>query len=452
MFILLFVMINGLQPTLDINYANFNIIKEAYNKQNFELLYNIQSQTTKDQIKVEAFIKAMSDAFNQLGKISYWVLQSQNVDYPYFVVAYAKNLLVGAVYWQYDSVFAIDKFVLTVNQYLDMTEYIINNPKNSALSIVQDGQLVLSYNGDRFQSLCSVVKITVAIEFSRQVTLGELDDQQLIDIAELDKYYIQNFDNAHASFKEWIIKQNYVQDNKVKLYYVNLGMIIFSSNANTEFLQTLLTFQKIEQTQNLFNLKQSRSVYLVSSMLAFYNFDNLSEEAYIAYVKTMQEEDFIEKHLFVHSELVQNSEQSQGWLADGHTDLLRPEVLSVQASFLTYSSTDQYSFLMDKLNQGLVFNKEFYDHFYPIIGYVPMSNPNQVALYNHAGVSKYIIFRLKEDLALYKKILTVFSQLLYLSVERNHSSLQTNQLHYSLINQTLRHINIQQHHMTCIQE
>ena len=63
-----------------------------------------------------------------------------------------------------------------------------------------------------------------------------------------------------------------------------------------------------------------------------------------------------------------------------------------------------------------------------------MSNPNQVALYNHAGVSKYIIFRLKEDLALYKKILTVFSQLLYLSVERNHSSLQTNQLHYSLIN------------------
>ena len=48
-----------------------------------------------------------------------------------------------------------------------MTEYIINNPNNSALSIVQDGQLVLSYNGDRYQSICSVVKITVAIEFSR---------------------------------------------------------------------------------------------------------------------------------------------------------------------------------------------------------------------------------------------------------------------------------------------
>lgn len=57
-----------------------------------------------------------------------------------------------------------------------------------------------------------------------------------------------------------------------------------------------------------------------------------------------------------------------------------------------------------------------------------MSNPNQVALYNHAGVRKYtIIIRSKEDLAPYKRIITVFSQPLYLSVERNHSSLQTNQ-------------------------
>ena len=50
---------------------------------------------------------------------------------------------------------------------------------------------------------------------------------------------------------------------------------------------------------------------------------------------------------------------------------------------------------MDKLNQGLVFNKEFFEHFYPIIGYVPMSNPNQAALYNHAGVSIIILSKVK---------------------------------------------------------
>lgn len=39
-------------------------------------------------------------------------------------------------------------------------------------------------------------------------------------------------------------------------------------------------------------------------MLAFYNFDNLSEEAYIEYVRNIKEDEFLEKHLFVHNELV----------------------------------------------------------------------------------------------------------------------------------------------------
>ena len=46
----------------------------------------------------------------------------------------------------------------------------------------------------------SVFKITVAIEFSRQASLGIIDPESWVSIDDVNKYYAEGFDNAHQDF------------------------------------------------------------------------------------------------------------------------------------------------------------------------------------------------------------------------------------------------------------
>eukprot|EP01034_Spumella_vulgaris_P007163 gene7163-9124_t len=72
--------------------------------------------------------------------------------------------------------------------------------------------------------LASTVKIILAIEYARQAAAGEIDADEVVPIAELEKFHVDNTDGgAHES---WLAS--------------------FSSNANAEWLLDKLGSEKVE--------------------------------------------------------------------------------------------------------------------------------------------------------------------------------------------------------------
>lgn len=64
-------------------------------------------------------------------------------------------------------------------------------------------------------------------------------------------------------------------------------MIMYSSNTNTEYLQSALGMTYIDDTSADIGFKSTRSIYLVSSLLAFINIYNESHDKYIERLKNM---------------------------------------------------------------------------------------------------------------------------------------------------------------------
>lgn len=121
-------------------------------------------------------------------------------------------------------------------------------------------------------------------------------------------------------------------------------------------------------------------------MLAFYNFKNLSYNEYIKSLEEMTEERYFTLMQKIHFDLVHQTKQAKFLLNNAYIQLLDPKVLGINANWLVNSTTYEYANLMNKLNIGKQFPKEFLDNFYPLIGIVPLSSPNGPSFYDHIGV------------------------------------------------------------------
>ncbi|CAK68189.1 unnamed protein product (macronuclear) [Paramecium tetraurelia] len=162
-------------------------------------------------------------------------------------------------------------------------------------------------------------------------------------------------------------------------------MIALSSNANTEFLQTILTLESIQKTINKLKLKQTNSYYLNSFILSFINIKNATRDQYIAELKSYNGESIKQQSNEIHNLLIQGGQEAQELLKRGK-ELLDGEVLGIQAQLFTKSTTNSYANLLNKLNKETIFNKQFYEVFYPLIGYVSLQNPALARIYKHVGV------------------------------------------------------------------
>ena len=116
--------------------------------------------------------------------------------------------------------------------------------------------------------LASTVKIIVAIEFAKQAAHNIFNKNEKIPLSELDKYYLPNTDgDAHPKWVGYERKLGNIINDSVRLIDVARGMIIFSSNANTEYLMDMLGFDNVKNNLQLLGLKKHTPIYpLVSSL------------------------------------------------------------------------------------------------------------------------------------------------------------------------------------------
>ncbi len=168
------------------------------------------------------------------------------------------------------------------------------NPTRSSLYLMRNDTILARLNENKMMPLASTVKILVAIEFAKQGANDIFDINELIPLKELNKYYLANTDgDAHPSWIAYEKEQGHIINDSIALINVARGMILFSSNANTEYLMDLVGLDNIKNNNEILGIKNHTVVYpIVASLFMYQNPKKKSEEYILKGIGTLSEEQY----------------------------------------------------------------------------------------------------------------------------------------------------------------
>ena len=202
------------------------------------------------------------------------------------LIIYAGLFIVigGVVYWLLGDLFGKTDSDIVL-------EHLIENPETTSLYFAKEGEVHISHNDEEVRPLASVVKIMVALEYAFQVEEGKVDPATIIDLEDLNVYYIPQTDGgAHEAWLESL------EAEKPTLQEVAKGMIKYSSNANTEYLMDLLGLDAINNRMEELNIENHEEVYPIVGGLAISSYlkeqENLSDKDLLNRLNEMSMEEY----------------------------------------------------------------------------------------------------------------------------------------------------------------
>ena len=147
-----------------------------------------------------------------------------------------------------------------------LLDFIVNNPDKAAIRLLWNEEELAAQNVDKVMPLASTVKILVAIEYAYQASSGEMDMDEMIPLADLDRYYVPKTDGgAHPAWLSYA-KDDIVNEH-IAVKHIVKGMLVFSSNANTEWIIDRLGPDRIDQRADSLGIKtHSDMQYIVSAL------------------------------------------------------------------------------------------------------------------------------------------------------------------------------------------
>ncbi len=263
-----------------------------------------------------------------------------------------------------------------------LLNFIVANKAKSALYLVKNDTLVAKLNESKPMPLASTVKIMVAVEFAKQAGSSIIDEDSKVALSELDKYYLPNTDgDAHPEWLAYEKAQNHIAQDSIKLIDVARGMIMFSSNANTEYLMDLLGLDNVKNNVQLFALQQHSAIFpLVSSLFVYQNPKKAKEDKIIKAIKEMPEEQYCKFIAFIHSQLKYDSSFKAKF---------RPQDLSLKmqklwSDRLTAGTAKEYAQICKILNGRKFLEPQAYGVLAEVLETL-MENPANRQWLKHAG-------------------------------------------------------------------
>lgn len=271
-----------------------------------------------------------------------------------------------------------------------VAQYIKENEDSKPVSFVikRNGELLASINADKEMPLASMSKWTVAIEYAKQVAQGILDPNEKIDIDTLNKFYIPDTDGgAQPNWISSIEEKDLVENNKISLREVARGMIIFSSNANTDYLMNRLGIENINKTIKEMELTGHSEVYPIVAALCMGDYikqeTNLSNDEVKEKIKNMSDEEYVENIMKIH-ELMNEDKlpESIKRLKLARKDLDFQKIWSDR--FISATAND-YLRMMELINSRTYFDEKAQVELSNVVEYA-MENPAIAEQFNHLGL------------------------------------------------------------------
>jgi D-alanyl-D-alanine carboxypeptidase len=287
--------------------------------------------------------------------------------------------------------FVISIFFLSFSSFLlysqpgadSLLNFIKQNKSRSSLFLKKNDTVIAKLEENRLMPLASTVKIMVAIEFAKQGAHDIFNESKKIPLSELDKYYIPNTDgDAHPAWLNYERKLGHIGNDSVKLIDVARGMIMFSSNANTEYLMDLLGFDNVNNNIRLLGLKQHTPIYpLVSSLFLYQNPKNANDDKILKEIKNLRNEEYAKATFFIHNELKNDSTYRKKF---------RPQDLTIKmqkewSKRLPASATKEYVQVCSILNNRKYFDENTYRILADVLETL-MEKPANKAWLSHAGM------------------------------------------------------------------
>ncbi|MEO4053110.1 serine hydrolase [Solibacillus sp. CAU 1738] len=242
------------------------------------------------------------------------------------------------------------------------------NSENVSFSLNANNVNVVRVNENKKLPLASTVKIIIAIEYARQAAEGIIDSTELISLDTLDTFYIPKTDGgAHPA---WLSKlENTVE---IPLEEVVKGMILYSSNANTEFLMHKLGLENINKMIERLEIKNHDVLFPIASALfipVHLKREGLTKQQVYDQLLNMSLEQYREKANLIH----------ECWLKQPLTAAQKREYYQyvamrfqkIWSDRLPGSTTADYINLMQKLNSRQFLSESIHHYLDPILEQSP---------------------------------------------------------------------------------
>lgn len=258
--------------------------------------------------------------------------------------------------------------------------FIKDNPQKASIVLIENSKELLNFNGNYLMPLASAAKTIIAIEFSNQVASKKLDANQNIAISDLNKYYIPLTDRgAHLAWLKSLKKE--IGDS-VSLLQIAQGMIRFSSNANTEYLEDLLGLSNINRNIKTLKLKQHSPYYYFTAgaLMTCLKPDGLNENEWAKQLEAMPMDGYMKRCEINHLKLKTDST----FIKTFHMANLPSSIQKIWSDRLVASTTADYASLMQKINSRNYFKPEI-QHILDQIMEWPMLYQGNQAVFNHLG-------------------------------------------------------------------
>lgn len=264
-----------------------------------------------------------------------------------------------------------------------MLNFIKANKNRCALFIQRNDTTIGRLNEDKLMPLASAMKILVALEFSKQAGARVFNEDTYVALTELEKYYLPNTDgDAHPKWLLYERQMNHIKNDSIKLIDVARGMILFSSNANTEFLTDLLGIDNVNSIRRSLNLQKHTAIFpIVSSLFMYQNPLKNKEKEILKGISKLSEEAYCKVIYGIHYHLKNNP---------NFKSKFRPQDLSMKmqklwSDRLTASTPKEYVQLVKQLNNRKLYNENMYGILAEILEY-PMESPAFQQVFTHYGV------------------------------------------------------------------
>ncbi|MBS1495768.1 MAG: serine hydrolase [Bacteroidetes bacterium] len=264
-----------------------------------------------------------------------------------------------------------------------LLNFIAGNKDRSSIYVLQNDTVLAHVNENTLMPLASTVKIMVAIEFAKQAAAGVVNENARVALNELDKYYLPNTDGgAHPNWLMYEKAQGHIQNDSITLLEVAKGMIMFSSNANAEYLMDLLGIDNVKNNILLFGLKQHTAIYpLVASLFVYQNPRHKSEQSILKGISRLSSEQYCRFIYDMHKALKYDTVLKASF---------RPQDLSLNmqkawSDRLPAGTTKEYVKIAQILNERKYFDKKTYQILAEVLEKV-MENPANQQWLKHAGM------------------------------------------------------------------
>lgn len=254
-----------------------------------------------------------------------------------------------------------------------------------SLSINYNEQKWVEVNQNKQLPLASTVKIIIAIEYARQAAEGKIDPLKEVSLEELNAFYVPKMDGgAHEA---WIANLNDgIEIDKVHLSEVAKGMIAYSSNANTEYLINVLGLQNINNVLENLSISNHEPLYPIVSALfiptQLMNEQNLTKQEMLEAMKSMDISEYRKRAMDIHNKWIIQppSAQEKKQLVKN----LDMDIQKIWSDRLPRSTSEDYVYIMDKLNNKTHFDENTFKYLDPVMEQL-MKNPTNREWLVHAG-------------------------------------------------------------------